>query len=200
MMSKTNDKIWRKYYEKSLSKMHSPRTELAIKLNDSNVKIAIDIGCGTGSDTAYILKLGYQVHSFDINPDSTAICVERFSNNPLVTITESSFESFEYPKCGVVIGNSSLFFAEPIQFKVTWESIVESIEKGGVFAGDFMGINDSWASGFRTSTTPMSRLEVEALFKDFEIIHFYERDEIGQTAIGQTKHWHTFSVVALKQT
>ena len=199
-MSKTNDKIWRQYYEKSLSKKHAPRTELAIKLNDSNVKIAIDVGCGTGSDISYISKLGYQVQCFDINRDSTAICNERFENDPLVTITEASFENFKYPKCGVVIANSSLFFADPTQFKMTWKRIIDSIELGGVFAGDFMGLNDSWALGYRTPTTPMNRREVEALFDGFEIVRFHERDEIGKTAIGKTKHWHTFSVVALKRT
>jgi len=199
-MPNTNDKIWRQYYKKSLSKKHAPRTELAIKLNDSNMKIAIDVGCGTGSDTSYISKLGYKVQGFDINPDSTAICNERFANDPLVTITEASFEGFMYPKCGVVIANSSLFFADPAQFKMTWKRIIDSLQLGGVFAGDFMGLNDSWAFGFRSPTTPMNKLEVEALFNNFEIVRFHERDEIGKTAIGKTKHWHTFSVVAIKRT
>ena len=199
-MSKTNDEVSRQYYEKSLSKKHAPRTELAIKLNESNVKIAIDVGCGTGSDTSYISKLGYKVQGFDINPDSTAICNKRFVNDPQVTITEASFESFMYPKCGVVIANSSLFFADPVQFEVTWKRIIDSLEFGGVFAGDFMGLNDSWALGYRTPTTSMNRSEVEALFNIFEIIRFHERDEIGKTTIGKTKHWHTFSVVAIKRT
>lgn len=200
IMSKTDEKIWRQYYEKSLAKSHAPRTEFAIKLNDSNVKIAIDVGCGTGSDTSYISRLGYQVQSFDNNPDSIAICTERFGNDPMVTICDSSFETFEYPKCGVVIANSSLYFAEPDLFKMTWKRIIDSIEQGGVFAGDFMGVNDSWAFGFRSPTTPMDKLEVEALFNNFEIVRFRERDEIGKTAIGKTKHWHTFSVVAIKRT
>ena len=199
-MSKNNDKIWHQYYEKSLSKKHAPRTELAIKLNDSNMKVAIDVGCGTGSDTSYISKLGYQVQAFDINPESTAICNERFVNDPLVTITEASFENFMYPTCGVVIANSSLFFADPVQFEMTWKRIIDSLEFGGVFAGDFMGCNDSWAFGYRTPTTAMNREEVEALFNGFEIVRFHEHDEIGKTAIGKTKHWHTFSVVALKRT
>ena len=199
-MSKTNDEVSRQYYEKSLSKKHAPRTELAIKLNESNVKITIDVGCGTGSDTSYISKLGYQVQGFDINSDSTAICNKRFANDPLVTITEASFESFVYPKCGVVIANSSLFFADPVQFEVTWKRIIDSLEFGGVFAGDFMGLNDSWALGYRTPTTSMNRSEVEALFNIFEIVRFHERDEIGKTTIGKTKHWHTFSVVAIKRT
>ena len=195
-----NDKIWRKYYQKVLSKAHEPRTKFAVKLNKSKLKIAIDMGCGTGSDSAYMAQLSYQVHSFDINSESISICQERFKNDPQITISKSSFENYDYPTCGVIIANSSLFFADPNQFQTTWERIIASIEIGGVFTGDFMGINDSWAKGYRSSTTPMTRTAVEALFDRFEIIRFHERDELGKTAIGKTKHWHTFSVVAIKRT
>ena len=195
-----NDEIWQEYYKKVLSKPHMARTELAVKLNNSNKKIAIDMGCGTGCDSGYIAQLGYHVFSFDINGESISICQERFKNEAQVTISQSSFENYDYPKCGLIIANSSLFFAQPTLFEITWGRIVASIEKGGVFAGDFMGINDSWASGYRSSTSPMTRSEVEALFSSFEIIRFNERDEIGKTAIGKIKHWHTFSVVAVKLT
>ena len=63
-----NDKIWQKYYQKVLSKAHAPRTEFAIKLNKSKLKIAIDMGCGTGSDSAYMAQLGYQVHTLISTP------------------------------------------------------------------------------------------------------------------------------------
>jgi trans-aconitate methyltransferase len=198
-MTRTNDEIWREYYEKALMRKHAPRTEFAIKCNESDLKVAIDSGCGTGSDTAYMAQLDYQVYSFDINPDSISMCGKRFDNEPRVTLSKASFENYEHPKCGVIIANASLFFADLIQFQSTWNKMVTSLEKGGVFAGDFMGFNDSWASGYRSSITPMTRTEVEALFNNFEVIRFHERDEVGNTAIGKTKHWHTFSVVAIKR-
>ncbi len=102
-----NTEIWRQYYEKALSRPHSKRTEFASRLNESNLKIATDCGCGTGSDIEYLEQQGYQVHGFDINPDSVSICRDRFGAKSLVEITESSFESFDYPKSGVVIANSS---------------------------------------------------------------------------------------------
>ena len=194
-----NDAIWRQYYQKSLTRKHAPRTEFALQVNQSALNVAIDCGCGTGSDSAYLAQQDYQVHSFDINADSISICIERFKNDPRVTICEASFEKYDYPKCGIIIANASLFFAEPTQFQSTWQRMVESLENGGVFAGDFMGINDSWASGYRSAITPMTRAEVQALFADFEMIRFHERDELGKTVIGKTKHWHTFSVVALKR-
>ena len=68
-----------------------------------------------------------------------------------------------------------------------------------MFAGDFMGVNDSWAAGYRSATNPMNKQQVLNLFDEFEIIEFHERDEKGQTAIGKIKHWHTFSVIAVKR-
>ncbi|KOO14356.1 SAM-dependent methyltransferase [Vibrio xuii] len=195
-----NNEIWRKYYEKALSRPPLKRTEFAAKLNESTLKIATDCGCGTGSDIRYLEQLGYQVHGFDINSDSVAICQNRFRANSLVEISESSFESFDYPKAGVVLANSSLFFAEPDQFESTWSNIKSSIQVGGVFVGDFMGLKDSWASNYRGSTTPLSKLEVEALFSGFEVVRFFERDETAKTSLGKMKHWHTYSVVAIKRT
>jgi len=164
-----------------------PRTEFAVRINETNIHLAIDMGCGTGSDTLYMSKLGYQVFSFDINPDSVSICKQRFNNNPLVTISEASFENYDYPTCSVIIANSSLLFANPIEFVHTWERIEQCIVTGGIFAGDFMGINDSWAHGYRTTTSPMSISEVKNLFKNFDIVRFHERDELGENNDWQVK-------------
>ncbi|MCK6264897.1 class I SAM-dependent methyltransferase [Vibrio sp. ZSDE26] len=195
-----NTDIWRQYYEKALTRLHSKRTEFAVRLNESNLKVATDCGCGTGSDVEYLEQQGYQVHGFDINPDSVAICRDRFRSKPLVNIAESSFESFDYPKSGVVIANSSLFFADPDQFEVTWSNIKSSIEVGGVFVGDFMGFKDSWAENYRSPTTPLTESEVMSLFTEFEIVRFFERDEEAKTSLGRMKHWHTYYVVAIKRT
>ncbi len=195
-----NAEIWRQFYEKALSRPHSKSTEFAVRLNESNLKVATDCGCGTGSDIRYLEQQGFRVHGFDINPDSVAICRDRFGSRSLVNISESSFESFDYPKSCVVIANSSLFFADPNQFETTWRNIKSSIEAGGVFSGDFMGFKDSWAENYRSPTTPLSELEVKGLFSDFEIVRFFERDENAKTSLGRMKHWHTYSVVAVKRT
>ncbi|MEI8593654.1 class I SAM-dependent methyltransferase [Photobacterium sp. Hal280] len=195
-----NAEIWRQYYKKALSRPHSKRTEFAASLNASNLKIATDCGCGTGCDIHYLEQQGYQVHGFDINPDSVAICRDRFGAKSLVEISESSFESFDYPKVGLIIANSSLFFADPSFFEAIWGNIKSSIEVGGVFAGDFMGTKDSWAKNYRSPVTPLSESEVKALFSDFEVVRYFERDETAKTSLGKMKHWHTYSVVAIKRT
>lgn len=194
-----NTEIWRQYYQKALSRPHLKRTELAVKLNESCTRVAVDCGCGTGSDIDYLETQGYQVHGFDINPDSIAICNDRFGSKSLVDVTESSFEAFDFPESGIVIANSSLFFADPEQFDDTWYKIVSSIQVGGVFAGDFMGCKDSWASNYRSNTAPFMESRVRTLFNRFEVVRFTERDEMAKTSLGKMKHWHTYSVVAVKR-
>ncbi|MBE8576711.1 class I SAM-dependent methyltransferase [Vibrio sp. OPT18] len=194
-----HSEIWRQYYQKALSKPHLKRTEFAIKLNESGLNVAIDCGCGTGSDIALLEQQAYQVYGFDVNPDSIAICRDRFGRKSLVEISESGFEHYDYPKSGVVIANSSLFFADPTRFDGVWHNIENCLEVGGVFAGDFMGVDDSWAHGYRTPTTPLTKTKVLSLFNDFEIVRFHERDEQALTSLGRVKHWHTYSVVAIKR-
>lgn len=194
-----NTAIWRDYYAKALARAHAPRTAFAAGLNQTGLRSAIDCGCGTGSDIAYLAQLGYQVHGFDINPDAISICQKRFACEPRVALTAISFEAFDYPVCALVIANASLYFAAPSRFQATWQAINTSLVPGGVFAGDFMGVNDSWASGYRSPTTALSREQVQALFSDYEIVQLDERDEQGKTLIGKIKHWHSFSVVAIKR-
>lgn len=191
---------WRDYYAKALTRQHASKTETAAKLDATALRTAVDCGCGTGADIAYLSSLGYQVYGFDVNPDAVAICKERFAGNALVRVTEARFEEFDYPACGLATAHSSLFFADPTRFAVTWQRIEAALVPGGVFAGDFMGVRDDWAKSYRAPITALEHEHIERLLEGFDIIEFNERDEPGITALGRTKHWHMYSVVAVKKT
>ena len=197
-MSEESD-IWQRYYQKALLKKHHQRCEFALKLNLSASRVAIDCGCGTGADIAFLAESGYDVHGFDINEQAITICRERFSSTSNISLSQTSFEQFTYPSAGIVIANDSLFFADKKQFWRTWQNIELCLEQGGVFAGDFLGNRDSWAKMGRSDINPLSEPQVEALFDQFEIIRRQERDEKGVTMLGREKHWHTFSIVARKK-
>ena len=197
-MDESSD-LWREYYARALSFPHAPLTEIAARNNSSGSKVAIDAGCGTGSDAQFLVDAGYLVHAFDINTDSVEICQSRFMGEPLVKVSCDSFEAYDYPKSGLFIANSSLYFSEPSEFENTWGNIVSSIEAGGVFAGDFMGVEDDWAFGSRHTINSLTQSEVKALFEGFEIIKFNERNALGKTAIGKSKRWHTYTIIATKR-
>ncbi|MGX9417581.1 methyltransferase domain-containing protein [Vibrio sp. WJH972] len=198
-MADNSKAIWREYYQKSLTRPHSKRTEFIIQHNESNSNIAIDCGCGTGADIDFLVQKNYNVYGFDINPDSIELCKARFATEPLANISLSSFEHYEYPKAGVIIANSSLFFSQASSFHETWGRIESSLLIGGVFAGDFLGVKDSWAFNYHGPTNSLTKDQVEELFTNFDIIRFNERDEDATTSLGKMKHWHTFSIIAIKR-
>ncbi|TOB47440.1 class I SAM-dependent methyltransferase, partial [Vibrio parahaemolyticus] len=94
---------WRKFYEKALNRPHSTRTERAVNLDASSIKVAIDCGCGTGSDIKYLISHGYKVFGFDINPDSVAICRDRFGGESSVNVAQSSFCEFDYGDASLIV-------------------------------------------------------------------------------------------------
>ncbi|MGI9281725.1 MAG: class I SAM-dependent methyltransferase [Endozoicomonas sp.] len=197
-MDELKKKIWSEYYQKVAANPHKQSTEKAVSLNLSDSLVALDCGCGTGSDTAYLLSQGYTVSAFDVNQESVEFCRKRFADETAVSIHCSGFESFTYPQAGLVVANASLFFAHPESFPVIWQKIRASIQAGGVFCGDFMGPDDEWLEDKSHILTPLSEQDVKALFEGFEILEFSERNRRGPTARGPEKHWHTFSVMARK--
>jgi SAM-dependent methyltransferase len=199
---KENDQFnqrWREYYAQALRRRHAVRTEQAVELNSSGFKSAIDCGCGSGSDIHYLSQQGYRVNGFDNNADAIEICRERFGNDVMVDIACCSFEDYDYSDCGLVLAHSSLFFSDSERFPETWKKMIRALQPGGVFSGDFMGPKDDWVSSPRHQINAMTEQQVKGLFEQFDLVHFNERDEPGQTALGYPKHWHIFSVLAVKR-
>jgi len=195
----SEDEHWRLFYEQALDRKHSEQTAFAAQLNSSGNWQAVDCGCGTGSDSHYLSQQGYQVQGFDINEQAVALCQRRFAAVPEVEVCRDSFDSFSYPLAGLVIARSSLYFANPATFADTWARIVASIVPGGVFSGDFVGENDSWVYSPHHQVTAVTESKLSEMFEGFEIVRLSERDEPGKTALGYAKHWHSWTVTAVKR-
>ncbi|NRA21631.1 MAG: class I SAM-dependent methyltransferase [Oceanospirillaceae bacterium] len=184
------------FYQTTAFKPHRKMLEKFIKFDLTEHRIAVDCGCGIGNDTAYLLAQGYRVHAFDNNATAIDSCRDRFSNAAQITLTQQSFEDFDFPDSSLFIAYSSLFFCHPYHFTKTWQRIADSILSGGIFNGDFLGINDSWAGAKNITTLTSDQLQ--SLFQDFKILSVKERDEIGKCALGEQKHWHSYTIVARK--
>jgi hypothetical protein len=83
----------------------------------------------------------------------------------------------------------------PGHFPALWEKVTKAVKTGGRFAGQFFGVNDTWA--YRKDMIFHTGEQVRALFADFEIESFHEQDEEGEATTGP-KHWHVFTVIARK--
>jgi len=185
------------YYKSSSQYPHRKMLEKIVDLNSSNNKTAIDLGCGVGNDTAYLLGQGYKVTAIDNSSAAIEICLQRFQDSQNISILQKSFENCSFIKSTLFIAFSSLFFCKSSLFKETWQRIVDSIEIYGMFCGDFLGTEDSWAKSELINV--VTKNELISLFQGFEILFIKERNEAGQCALGKPKHWHSYTVAARRR-
>ncbi|HCH0397717.1 TPA: class I SAM-dependent methyltransferase [Vibrio parahaemolyticus] len=190
---------WDPYYQKVAQQPHRVNVEKALQFHTLAKKIAVDAGCGTGRDSSFLLAQGFRVHAFENNSDAIKTCETRFSEQPNFSISQACFSDFDYPKCTLFIASASLFFCPKAHFENVWNQIDSSLPSGGVFCGDFLGVNDSWVdSNSHAHLTSLTRQQVEQCFEGYDIVSMHERDEDGTTIVGTPKHWHVFSVTAVK--
>ena len=167
-------------------------------------KIAIDCGCGAGSDIAFLLAHGFKVHAFDIEEDSISRCKARFKGNPDLKLYQAGFDTFDYPEASLVLADASLFFCQPNKFDEVWDNICRSLGNTGVFCGSFLGLEDSMARDdynkdeIWPDVLAFDEEQVKNCFSQFEILRFNEHRSSGETPQGTPHHWHIYSVVARK--
>jgi SAM-dependent methyltransferase len=167
-------------------------------------KIAVDCGCGSGSDIEHLASLGFTVHGFDLETEAVARCQKRFRNNDNVILSQDNFISFKYPKASLVVADASLFFCPAAEFPTVWQKINACLFTGGVFVGSFLGPNDTMAnskgseSSFWENDLTFNESELQNLFKSYKIHNLTEHSLSGTTNSGHPHQWHIFSVVAQK--
>jgi hypothetical protein len=88
----------------------------------------------------------------------------------------------------------------PSAFHELWARIIDALEPGGRFCGQFFGDRDSWAApgSGKSGITFLKRSEAEALLATLEIERFLEEETEAERPVGQSKHWHIFHIVAKK--
>ena len=193
------------YFEATENRDTRDDLKLAIKLVDYP-KIAIDCGCGAGSDIAYLRANGFHVHAFDVEEEAIQRCESRFSNEKKVTLSQSTFDKFKYPTASLIVADSSLCFCPEDKFHEVWEKIVQSLLPGGIFVGSFLGAEDSMAGPdykkevYWPEVLVTSEETIMHWFRDFKIKTFYEHKSSGVGHDGKPQSWHRYSVVSQKKT
>lgn len=166
-----------------------------VKCNPGN---AIELGCGAGNDTVYLIKNSWNVLTID-REDVEGRITKRLNKEEIekFRFQKQNFENVELEKSNLVVANYSLPFCKKYKFEELWNKIKASIAKEGYFIGNFFGRNDSW-NKTKPEMVFLSREQAMELFKDFEIILFKEIEEDAVTGLGKMKHWHIFNVIARK--
>lgn len=105
---------------------------------EKNVGNAVDLGCGMGRDTIFLIKNNWNVNAID--REDTKDFIE--SN---LTVDEKkklkyecqTFENIKLEKNDLVISNFSIPFCSKDYFDKFWKEIVDSINIGRLFCWKF---------------------------------------------------------------
>lgn len=159
---------------------------------------AIDLGCGSGNDTIFLIKNNWNVLAID-SSDVEKRIRSKLSDREQekLKFEVQRFERLKLSKCDLLISNNSLPFCDKNYFHQMWAEICLNIKNDGYFVGNFFGINDEWNTK-NNKITFFSKDEVIKLFCDFEILKIQEIEKDRPTAEGKMKHWHTFEIIAKK--
>lgn len=180
----------------------------AVPTNQGGRRRAIDVACGEGRDTRYLVANGFQVFAFDSSELGLNLLRESLggSMHEQVHAVQLSFERVAAGgvlPSGVEVVNASfaLPFCPPSCFNAVWNELYGALACGGWFAGQLFGERDDWA--VVRPQSHYSRAETLALLQSvgagYEVISFEEVEKDGSDGMGGSKHHHVFHVVARKR-
>lgn len=180
---------WKAFFERRKDQPPRPLLVRAVEFVQS-VDHAVDLGPGALNDVRFLLAKGFK--------HVTAIDEILMANEVALTFPahrfdyiKSSFEDFDFPreKYDLVNAQNSLSFIAPDQFDRVFGSVLLSLKKGGVFAGQLVGDQDDWASR-RLDMTFSTAEQTEQRFALVDVIEFDEGEEDVRLEDGSIKHRH----------
>ena len=187
---------WAGYYQWSSSREPRPILLSACeRLGAGAGRVAVDLGCGEGTDALALLERGWSVVAIDVEPDGLAMLAARIPTELAgqIQLICAAFADTNIPPAHLIHAGFSLPFCAPRQFPALWTRISHGLLPGGIFAGQLFGIRDSWADD--PDMTFHNREEVTALLDGLEILTLNETERDGEAFSGP-KHWHTFDILA----
>lgn len=122
-----------KYYKNTKNALPHKNVQKVLEM-DIIPGNAIDLGCGAGRDTIYLIKNGWNVLAID-REDTKGLIEEKINKNELGKLRFSlqDFQNVELENNSLLVSNFSIPFCGKKYFKEFWNKIEESIEKGRIF-------------------------------------------------------------------
>ena len=185
---------WEDFYKITKDRPPWPLLVQAVSLL-SQKKDALDLGCGAGRDTRFLLEQGFTVTAVDNDPHAIALLAD-FPQDRLRAV-QASFEAFEFETYDLINAHFALPFTSEDRFHEVFARIKHALNADGIFVGQFFGVNDEWNTPGNQMTF-LTREQAEAELKDLRILEFREEDVDSHVADGTPKHWHVFHIIAQK--
>ena len=189
----TPDFDWRKFIQLTTGQPPWPQLVRAVELL-GRAGDAIDLGCGGGRDTEYLLRRGFRVTAVDASPFA-ASPLRRLPRQRQLRFVQSEIEDFVPEAPDLVNAQFVLPFLRAERFSACVQRLVNALRPEGILAATFFGPNDEWnVPG--SALTFVTRPELDALLRGLHVVEVREEDHDGRTADGTPKHWHVYHVIA----
>lgn len=196
-MKDENAQQWQRYYKKGSGRPAREFLRVTIRYFQTTGN-AIDLGCGTGSSTLFLLRNGWEVLAIDQQPNA----IEHLAANLPAQFTDqlqtqiAAFESTELPSTDLIWAGRSLPFCHPDHFATFWGKICAALRSGGRFAGDFFGNRHAWHDN--PNMTFHTREQLLTLCEPLHLEYIEEGEGEQLTALGGVQHWHRLTIRARK--
>lgn len=157
------------YAERTKDKLKHPLLDMFLSQKIPAGK-AVEIGCGSGRDTAYLIKNGWEVLAIDIEQEAEKVCLEKLTEKEKekFTFINKKFQEVNWEKCDLFLAFNVLHYCRKDEFPSIWKKIENSIVEGGFFLGIIFTPNHSFYKRDKKGTF-LNQDEIQNLFKNFEI-------------------------------
>lgn len=160
-------------------------------------RVAVDLGCGDGTDTLELLRRGWAVTAIDASPDFPPFLLSRVraEDRERLTVQVADFRDAVLPGCDLLHAGFALFFAPAMDFDDLWARIRAAVRPGGRIACHLLGPRDSWVAEGRDPCSFHPREQVDALLSGLDVERLEETAEPGWSVSGE-KFWHLWRILA----
>lgn len=126
------------YYKNTENALPHPMVKKIMSMSIKPGK-AIDLGCGAGRDTIYLIKKGWNVLFID-KEDTKEIIFSKLNDEERKRFDFKcqSFENIELVNNNLLVANFSIPFCNKNYFEEFWKKISNSISSGRILRWEFL--------------------------------------------------------------
>lgn len=186
------NKDWSNYQERTYS--NNVCNLMKYFLDNYEVQNSVDLGCGAGNESVYMIKNGIKVTAIDRQLNKDYI-LNRLSDEEKskITFLESDFINVALPKTQLVTAFFSIPFCDPKYFDILWKKIYDALEINGYFVGQLFGDRDAWKDNLDINTFDIEKAKM--YLQNYNILHFKEIEYVRES---DNKKWHFYNIIAQK--
>lgn len=135
---------WDKYFQSTQALKPSKYLVEALKTHSPLGGKALDLGCGAGRDSRYLLEKGFYVTTVDAAQDA-AKYISQLPHQEKLQFICSKFEDFDfgYDNYDLINAHYALPFVNPANFEVVFQKVTTSLKSHGLFVGQLFALKTS---------------------------------------------------------